>query len=269
LQFILQKYKHKQQTKEKENDVLTSTTLHEHDNNEQHEHVQQSNVSITSSSLSSDSSESSSHSPSDIGSEYESIAHADHIKVFPSDHAIKQQQRIPAHLSASDEELHLFLRNPPDPPIPFYPSIISFKMEEKHRKKDTNERGKSKQYFAAPQNAEKEVTVTYLNEKTKLKKQVKKKKKLQSIAKEEDVNDNLSLSISDENHLKFIKKECEQITMDPSKSMAAINDATKTSLLENVDVAVSQTLNSNENNLMDDEDEDLMHGNFANLSIDD
>ena len=262
------KYKHKQQQQEnkQDDDVL-------------HEHVQQSIVSIASSSISSDSSASASVSPShsDIGSEYESIAHADHIKVFPSDHAIKQQQRIPAHLSASDEELHLFLRNPPDPPIPFYPSTVSFKTEENHRKKDTNdERGKGKQYFAAPNNKEKEVTVTYLNnhqqKKTKLK---AKKKKMESVSKDDeykksdDVDGNLSLSISDENHLKFIKKECEQITMDPSKSMAAINDATKTSLLENVDVTVSQTLNNNENNLMGDEEEDLMHGNFANLSIDD
>jgi len=57
-------------------------------------------------------------------------------KIFPSSHAIKRQQRIPAHLNASDEELFLFLRNPPSPPIPFYPPSVRFAANQFERTGD-------------------------------------------------------------------------------------------------------------------------------------
>merc|ERR1719242_1987379 len=77
-------------------------------------------------------------SSSQSGSEYDNVNvdHevsdiADHpqdggANIFPTSRAIKEQQRIPAHLNASDEELYLFLRNPPSPPVPFYPSSVRF-----------------------------------------------------------------------------------------------------------------------------------------------
>ena len=96
---------------------------------------QQSNAS-NSSSTSSNNSNSTSSSTDNL-SEYditaddhssEFVQHPDDNTkgIFPSTHTIKEQQKIPAHLHASDEELYLFLRNPPSPPIPFYPPNIHF-----------------------------------------------------------------------------------------------------------------------------------------------
>jgi len=191
-------------------------------------------------------------------------------KIFPSNHTIKQQQAIPAHLNASDEELCLFLQNPPSPPIPFYPSSVSFKSDRKNVKK---QRKKSKKrrfeeennaYFAAP-NEINEVTVTYsMSEEKKEKFEVNEDKK---VKKEEK---NLSsLSISDDNHMKYVKKMKKQslLSENSEKSMAAINDAAQSSLLENVDLTTSQTLN-NEHLSSECEEDNLMRGNFANLSID-
>merc|ERR1712154_493092 len=89
-------------------------------------------------------------------SEYESIDLQNGTKIFPSNHTIKQQQAIPAHLNASDEELCLFLQTPPSPPIPFYPSSVSFKSDRKNVKKQRKSSKKRRfeeennAYFAAP-----------------------------------------------------------------------------------------------------------------------
>merc|ERR1719242_2538880 len=86
-------------------------------------------------------------SSSQSGSEYDNVNvdHevrdiADHpqdggANIFPTSRAIKEQQRIPAHLNASDEELYLFLRNPPSPPVPFYPSSVRFAANQFDAKK--------------------------------------------------------------------------------------------------------------------------------------
>merc|ERR1712228_31911 len=120
--------------------VMISTSMNE----------QQSNASSISSSTSS------SNNSNGICSEYESIE--DGTKIFPSNHAIKQQQRIPAHLKASDEELCLFLRNPPSPPIPFYPSEVSKTRKKRKKQKKKSEEDESV-YFAAPNEKSEEVTV--------------------------------------------------------------------------------------------------------------
>merc|ERR1711933_422227 len=144
-------------------------------------------------------------------------------------------QKIPAHLNASDEELYLFLRNPPSPPIPFYPSSIHFKqtpsMDHRHKTKKNvtspkkqgspareyrkihrnkhrtspNKSGtKNRPYFAAP-NKIKDVTISYsMHNDNDIVHNEEKKEPLQI---DDDNNNDNSLSVSNENHIKYTKKK--------------------------------------------------------------
>merc|ERR1712013_384475 len=44
----------------------------------------------------------------------------DYVRASAPNSPLKEAQRMPAHLNASDEELRLLLQNPPAPPVPFY-----------------------------------------------------------------------------------------------------------------------------------------------------
>merc|ERR1712083_932376 len=113
-------------------------------------------------------------------------------------------------------------------------------MGQKVKKKKRQSLKEKNVYFAAPNDVN-EVIVTY--------------------SMNDEKKKSLSLSVSDENHIKYLKKmNC----VKTEKSMAAINDATKTSLLEDVNVTTSQTLQNEHLSEENDEDEHVMHGNFAN-----
>eukprot|EP01083_Nonionella_stella_P005658 16355_1 len=215
---------------------------------------------------------------------------------------IKEKQKIPAHLNASDEELYLFLRNPPTPPIPFYPQNIHFKNEDTKRrmyrntstrpyKKRMNIRkggqkspnrhddSKRKAYFAAPKKKRNEVTITYpvADNGNLMDKQPRKRREKKEIARmvnveEENRDVDLSLSISDENHMKHVENEGTKTDLSPkttTTSMAAIKDATNSSLLDHVELMSSQNVSAmNSPRNEPNHDEEMLHGNFANLSID-
>jgi len=208
----------------------------------------------------------------------------DGTKIFPSNHTIKEQQKIPAHLNASDEELYLFLRNPPSHllPLPFYPKNINFINYDKPKKYKNNKMNKKsktrntkKPYFAAPNTMknDKEVTIKYIYSQSLNKEETKNEQK-NANKNNKNNEDILSLSISDEYHQKMamelIEKKEKNILSPKTKQMQnAINDATNTSLLEHVDLATSQTLSAINSPRNEQRNDNVLHGNFANLSIDD
>ena len=147
--------------------------------------------------------------------------------------------------------------------------------------------GSNRPYFAAPERTN-DVVITYPNPNTSNRVRHKHRDNRDMMERERNVNiieekkdnnndddGNLSLSISNEDHMKYVKKDRNTVsnvlTPKTEKSMAAIKDATNSSVLENVDLTTSQTFspqNSPRNDVNNKDDEEIMHGNFANLSID-
>lgn len=154
-----------------------------------------------------------------------------------------------------------------------------------YKSQNAKSAGSNRPYFAAPDKIN-DVVITYPNNANTTNRVRHKHRDRNNIniieeKKQNDEDGNLSLSISNEDHMKYVKKDrniSNTITPKTKKSMAAIKDATNSSVLDNVDLTTSQTfspqnsprneVNNNNKDDDDDDDEEIMHGNFANLSID-
>ncbi len=131
-------------------------------------------------------------------------------------------------------------------------------------------------YFAAPHKVD-EVTISYppkprnglqSEHQTECRKEVDREVLNEDGAGGRGMNE--SLSISDENHMKCVKEKAVPLSLKTMTSMAAIADARNSSLLDHVDLTTSQTLNgvADHDSSSNGEEEEVFHGNFANLSID-
>ncbi len=141
--------------------------------------AQNSNVSnVSNASNGSNASEVTSPSSSQSCSEFDNVHHEvddaqdGGARIFPTSRTIKEQQRIPAHLNASDEELHLFLRNPPSPPVPFYPSSVRFAPNQSNQFRPSRS-GSSPQSQKRRQSAKRRQSVPSAMPSTRLSPQIK------------------------------------------------------------------------------------------------